>query len=68
MGRRSKEEVKPQVTQINLKIAKTDLKIIDEKARRYGMTRSALIKYLALNTELSYETRGEILQSRHPRV
>jgi predicted DNA binding CopG/RHH family protein len=68
MGRRTKEEVKPQVTQINLKIAKTDLKIIDEKARRYGMTRSALIKYLALNTELSYETRGEILQSRHPRV
>jgi len=44
------------------------LNIIDEKAKRYGMTRSALIKYLALNSELSYETRGEILQSRHPRV
>jgi len=68
MGRRLKGEVKPQITQINIKVAKTDLKIIDDKAKRYGMTRSALIKYLALNTELSYETRGEILQSRHPRV
>jgi len=64
---RIKDKIKPQVTQINIKIAKTDLKQIDEKAKRYGMSRSALFKYLALNTELSYETRGEILASKHPR-
>jgi ACT domain-containing protein len=65
---RIKDGVKAQVVQINIKIARTDLNEIDKKAKRYGMTRSAFIKYLALNTELSYETRGEILASKHPRV
>ena len=64
---RIKNSVKPQTTQINVRVAKTDLKIIDEKAKRYGMSRSSLLKYLALNTELSYETRGEILATKHPR-
>lgn len=65
---RIKDKVKPQVVSVNMKIARTDLRLIDEKAKRYGMSRSALFKYLALNTELSYETRGEILASKHPRV
>jgi len=64
---RIKNAVKPQMTQINVRVAKTDLKIIDDKAKRYGMSRSSLLKYLALNTELSYETRGEILATKHPR-
>ena len=39
--------------QINLKINETDLRRIDEKAKRYGLTRSSLIKLFALNGELS---------------
>lgn len=39
--------------QINLKIKESDLRLIDEKARRYGLTRSALIKLFVLNGELS---------------
>ena len=39
--------------QINIKICESDLRLIDEKARRYGLTRSSLIKLFALNGELS---------------
>ena len=39
--------------QINLKINEADLKRIDEKAKRYGLTRSSLIKIFAINGELS---------------
>jgi hypothetical protein len=39
--------------QINIKINEFDLKRIDEKAKRYGLTRSSLIKLFALNGELS---------------
>ena len=39
--------------QINLKINESDLRRIDEKAKRYGLTRSSLIKLFALNGELS---------------
>ena len=39
--------------QINLKINESDLRLIDEKAKRYGLTRSSLIKLFAINGELS---------------
>jgi len=39
--------------QINLKINEADLRRIDEKAKRYGLTRSSLIKIFAINGELS---------------
>jgi len=39
--------------QINLKINEADLRLIDEKAKRYGLTRSSLIKIFAINGELN---------------
>ena len=39
--------------QINIKINKRDLKFIDAKAERYGISRSSLLKIFALNGELS---------------
>ena len=39
--------------QINIKINKRDLKFIDPKAERYGISRSSLLKLMALNGELS---------------
>mgnify|MGYP000138442833 FL=1 len=38
--------------QINIKINEMDLRLIDEKARRYGISRSALLKIFAINGEL----------------
>ena len=40
------------VHQINVKVNKTDLDFIDAKARRYGISRSSLLKVMALNAEL----------------
>jgi len=39
--------------QINIKINKRDLKFIDAKAERYGISRSSLLKLMALNGELT---------------
>ena len=39
--------------QTNIKINKRDLKFIDAKAERYGISRSSLLKLMALNGELS---------------
>jgi predicted DNA binding CopG/RHH family protein len=48
--------------QINLKINESDLRRIDEKAKRYGLTRSSLIKLFALNGELSINIDRNNLQ------
>ena len=48
--------------QINLKINGNDLRRIDEKAKRYGLTRSSLIKLFALNGELSISIDRNNLQ------
>ena len=48
--------------QINLKINESDLRRIDEKAKRYGLTRSSLIKLFALNGELSINIDKDNLQ------
>ena len=47
--------------QINLKINETDLRRIDEKAKRYGLTRSTLIKLFVLNGELSINIESNSL-------
>ena len=45
--------LKQLAEQINIKINKRDLKFIDAKAERYGISRSSLLKLMALNGELS---------------
>ena len=52
------------IVQINIKIDKRDLKLIDEKARRTGLSRSSLMKTLALNAEPSYELQGKMRTPR----
>jgi len=39
--------------QINIKISEYDLNIIDEKAKKYGMSRSCLMKMFSINGELA---------------
>lgn len=41
--------------QINIKVSPEDLKFIDAKAKRYGLTRSGYIKIVALNSEISVD-------------
>ena len=45
--------MKVATEQINFKINKRDLKFIDAKAERYGISRSSLLKLMALNGELT---------------
>jgi len=52
------------IVQINIKIDKRDLKLIDKKARRTGLSRSSLMKTLALNAEPSYELLGKMRTPR----
>ena len=59
----SKEKVKQNI--INFKVDDDDLAFIDAKAKRYGLSRSAMIKYFALNGELT--TRMEE-QLKHPKL
>jgi ACT domain-containing protein len=54
-----------EVNQINIKVDKKDLEFIDAKAKRYGLSRSAMIKYMALNAEFSV---GMQEQLRKPRL
>jgi len=41
------------IHQINIKVDADDLLYIDAKAKKYGLSRSAMIKYFALNAELT---------------
>lgn len=59
----SKEKVKQNI--INFKVDDEDLAFIDAKAKRYGLSRSAMIKYFALNGE--FTTRMEE-QLKHPKL
>jgi len=61
--RMSKEKVKQNI--INFKVDDDDLAFIDAKAKRYGLSRSAMIKYFALNGE--FTTRMEE-QLKHPKL
>jgi len=46
--------IKQKVHQINIKIEEDDLIKIDDKAKSYGLSRSAMLKMLALNAEISF--------------
>jgi len=46
--------IKPKVYQINIKIEEDDLIKIDSKAKRYGLSRSAMLKLLGLNAEINF--------------
>lgn len=50
--------VKHPVHQINIKVDERDLKKIDAKAEKYGLSRSAMIKYFALNGEIEVTFSG----------
>jgi predicted DNA binding CopG/RHH family protein len=50
--------------QINIKVSSDDLKYIDAKAKRYGLSRSAMIKVFALNAEMKVIVSGELRQPR----
>ena len=52
--------MKDKVNQINIKINDDDLAYIDAKAKRYGMSRSAMIKLFALNAELSISIQEKL--------
>jgi len=49
--------------QVNIRVSEEDLAYIDAKAKRYGMSRSSLVKYLALNGEFTIEMQEQI---KHP--
>jgi len=51
--------------QINIKVSEEDLKFIDAKAKRYGLSRSSMIKYFALNADFSIEMSEQL---RKPRI
>jgi hypothetical protein len=50
--------------QINIKVNEDDLRFIDAKAKRYGLSRSAMIKLFALNAEMKIIMSGELIQPR----
>ena len=62
-----KKEVKntKQVHQINIKVSDEDLAYLDAKAKRYGLSRSAMIKYFALNGEFTSRMEEQL---RHPKI
>ena len=52
-----------RIHQINFKVNEEDLAYLDAKAKRYGLSRSALIKYFALNGEFTTKMEDQL---RHP--
>ena len=50
--------------QINIKVDKQDLDYIDAKASKYGLTRSGMIKYFALNAEFTVEMSQQLRRPR----
>jgi hypothetical protein len=51
--------------QINIKVSDEDLKFIDAKAKRYGLSRSAMIKLFAINSELTIDMSEQL---RRPKL
>jgi hypothetical protein len=49
-----------KVNQINIKVDADDLLYIDAKAKKYGLSRSAMIKYFALNAELTLTMQEQL--------
>jgi|15BtaG_2_1085339.scaffolds.fasta_scaffold03865_4 hypothetical protein len=48
------------VHQINIKIEEKDLAFLDAKAKRYGMSRSAMLKYFGLNAEFNTSMQEQL--------
>jgi hypothetical protein len=48
------------IHQINIKVEKKDLEFIDAKANKYGLSRSAMIKYFALNADFSVDMAQQL--------
>jgi len=46
--------------QINIKVDTDDLSFIDTKAKRYGLSRSAMIKLFALNAEMNVSVPSKL--------
>ena len=51
---------KNKVHQINIKVDDEDLATIDFKCKKYGMTRSAMIKLFTLNGELTINMQEQL--------
>lgn len=49
-----------KVHQINIKIEEKDLAFLDAKAKRYGMSRSAMLKYFGLNAEFKTSIQEQL--------
>ena len=51
--------------QVNIKVSEEDLRFIDAKAKRYGLSRSSMLKLFALNAELSIDITESL---RRPKI
>jgi hypothetical protein len=51
---------KNRIYQINIKVDADDLAYIDAKAKRYGLSRSAMIKFFAINAEFSIKMQEQL--------
>lgn len=49
-----------KIHQINIKVDEKDLEYIDAKAARYGLSRSAMIKYFALNADFDIKMQEQL--------
>jgi len=56
---------KKQVHQINIKVDDDDLAYLDAKAKRLDMSRSGMIKVLALNGEITVSMAEKL---KHPKL
>jgi hypothetical protein len=52
--------MKKDIQQINIKIDKSDLAFLDAKAKRYGISRSAMLKYFGLNAEFDTKMQEQL--------
>jgi hypothetical protein len=52
------------IHQINIKVDQKDLALIDAKAARYGISRSAMIKLFAINGELTVDMAQSLQKPR----
>jgi len=51
--------------QVNIKVSNEDLRFIDAKAKRYGLSRSSMFKLFALNAELTIDMTENL---RKPKI
>lgn len=57
MGRPKQTE---SMNQINIKVTDTDLNFINAKAKKYGLSRSAMIKLFALNSDFTIDMQEQL--------